>query len=616
MCLVKSHRLGDAIRRLPGYALRFDAPFFREFVVRCPRPARDIIAAAKSRGRARGPRSARVRDLFPGLRRARPPGRGHRETQRRRNRRLRRAARPPGRSLMPHRCRRPTAGADRSRRPRRRLFEKSQPGRRGYPSAGVGGRATPSPRISCRRTWCAARRSACRRSASWHLVRHFIELSIKNHHIDKAMYPLGSCTMKYNPKVNEEAARIEGFRGMHPLQDVDDTQGALEVLWQLQTALQRDHRHGGFLPHAGRRRARRIPGDEDDPPALRRAAAIRSATCVLIPDSAHGTNPASVRMAGMHTRAIDLGSRRPHRRRRPARRARRPRRGDHDHQSDHRRACSRNASSRSRSSCTTAGAFVYMDGANMNALVGVTRPGDMGFDVMHLNLHKTFSTPHGGGGPGAGPIGVRGVLRRLPAGAALASAMPDGRLHLDAAPDGAVGPIHSYCGNFGILLRALTYIKTQRLRRPASHRRERGPERQLPARQAARRLRRQVRPRLHARGGAARLRLPQARRQDARRREAPHGLRLPSADDLFPADRRGCAHDRADRVRNPRDPRRIRRRDAGDPPRGGRESRSGPCRRRTRRPVRRLDEGLAARQLDLVWRQGPAAAAAEPARPR
>jgi len=106
-----------------------------------------------------------------------------------------------------------------------------------------------------------------------------------------------------------------------------------------------------------------------------------------------------------------------------------------------------------------AGAFVYMDGANMNALVGVARPGDMGFDVMHLNLHKTFSTPHGGGGPGAGPIGVSGVLRKyLPA--PRLERRPDGKLHFAAAPPEAVGPVHSYWGNFGILLRALTYIKS------------------------------------------------------------------------------------------------------------------------------------------------------------
>jgi len=179
---------------------------------------------------------------------------------------------------------------------------------------------------------------------------------------------------------------------------------------------------------------------------------------VIIPDSAHGTNPASVRMAGMRTAQLASGA---------------------DGLIDMDKLAllldSRVAAIMITNPTTVglfeehileinrrvhaAGAFVYMDGANMNALVGVARPGDMGFDVMHLNLHKTFSTPHGGGGPGAGPIGVSGVLRQYLPGPRLERAA-NGTLRWQASRAGAVGPIHSYWGNFGILLRALTYIKS------------------------------------------------------------------------------------------------------------------------------------------------------------
>jgi glycine dehydrogenase subunit 2 len=224
------------------------------------------------------------------------------------------------------------------------------------------------------------------------LVRHFIALSVKNHHIDKAMYPLGSCTMKYNPKVNEEAARLESFRGVHPLQDADDAQGCLEVLWTLQGALQQITGMEEFclLPAAG------AHGEYLAMKMIRRhfvTTGHPERDVVIIPDSAHGTNPASVRMAGMRTVQLQSGS---------------------DGLIDIERLKSvltdRVAAIMITNPTTVglfeahilqinklmheAGAFVYMDGANMNALVGVTRPGDMGFDVMHLNLHKTFSTPH------------------------------------------------------------------------------------------------------------------------------------------------------------------------------------------------------------------------------
>jgi glycine dehydrogenase subunit 2 len=289
------------------------------------------------------------------------------------------------------------------------------------------------------------------------MVRHFIELSVKNHHIDKAMYPLGSCTMKYNPKINEDVARLESFRGVHPLQDADDTQGALEVLWQLREALQEITGMEEFclMPAAG------AHGEYLAMKMIRRhfvQSGHPERDVVIIPDSAHGTNPASVRMAGMRTVQLPSAAD-----------------GLIDVQALKGLLTDRIAAIMITNPTTVGlfeehilqinrmmhdiGAFVYMDGANMNALVGITRPGDMGFDVMHLNLHKTFSTPHGGGGPGAGPIGVRGTLRRYLPGPRL-ERDAGGTLRWVAAPAGAVGPIHSYYGNFGILLRALTYIKS------------------------------------------------------------------------------------------------------------------------------------------------------------
>ncbi len=289
------------------------------------------------------------------------------------------------------------------------------------------------------------------------LVRHFIELSVKNHHIDKAFYPLGSCTMKYNPKINEDVARLDAFRGMHPLQDDEDSQGVLEVLWQLREALQEvtGMEEVCLLPAAG------AHGEYLAMKMIRRhfiATGHPERDLVIIPDSAHGTNPASVRMAGMRTVQLASGAD-----------------GLLDVEKLKALLDDRVAAIMITNPTTVglfearivevnalvhaAGAFVYMDGANMNALVGVARPGDMGFDIMHLNLHKTFSTPHGGGGPGAGPIGVRGVLRRYIPGPRI-ERDAGGRFCWGPAPDGAVGSIHSYWGNFGILLRALTYVKS------------------------------------------------------------------------------------------------------------------------------------------------------------
>jgi glycine dehydrogenase subunit 2 len=337
------------------------------------------------------------------------------------------------------------------------LFEMSHPGRRAFRLPAWEGRQRPPAEFLPAHL---VRRSPLGLPAVGEpdLMRHFVALSVKNHHIDKAFYPLGSCTMKYNPKVNEEAARLESFRGLHPLQDPADTQGALEVLWQLQGALAEITGMEAFslLPAAG------AHGEYLAMKMIRRhfvATGHPERDVVIIPDSAHGTNPASVRMAGMRTVQLVSGA------------------DGHIDMARLREVLTDRVAGIMITNPTTvglfeeriveicrlvheAGGFVYMDGANMNALVGVARPGDMGVDVMHLNLHKTFSTPHGGGGPGAGPIGVRGTLMRyLPAPRLVRAA--DGSLSMGAAGELAVGSIHTWYGNFGVLLRALTYIKME-----------------------------------------------------------------------------------------------------------------------------------------------------------
>jgi len=337
------------------------------------------------------------------------------------------------------------------------IFEKSHPGRRAFRLPAWEGREhRPEEFLPAH----LVRRTPLGLPALGEpdLMRHFVALSVKNHHIDKAFYPLGSCTMKYNPKVNEEAARLDSFRGVHPLQDAADTQGALEVLWQLQTCLAEITGMEAFAlqPAAG------AHGEYLAMKMIRRhflTTGHPERDVIVIPDSAHGTNPASVRMAGMRTVQLQSGA------------------DGHIDMARLRAVLTDRVAGIMITNPTTVGLFeeriveicrlmhaaggiVYMDGANMNALVGVARPGDMGVDVMHLNLHKTFSTPHGGGGPGAGPIGVRGTLARyLPAPRLERAA--DGTLSFGAAAADAVGPVHTWYGNFGVLLRALTYIKME-----------------------------------------------------------------------------------------------------------------------------------------------------------
>ncbi len=286
------------------------------------------------------------------------------------------------------------------------------------------------------------------------VIRHFTRLSTWNYAIDLGMYPLGSCTMKYNPRVNEFVARLDGLATEHPYQPVEVAQGCLRILWALQECLLEitGMDAGTLQPVAG------AQGELTGLLMIR--AYLESQRNprrkVLVPDSAHGTNPASVVIAGYEVQNIKSNAR-----------------GQLD--TDHlREFATEDVAALMLTNPSTLGVFeeriaeiaeilhergalLYMDGANMNALAGVTRPSDFGVDVMHLNLHKTFSTPHGGGGPGAGPVMVKKILEPfLPVPVIVKK--EDGSLRPDANRPRSIGRVRAYCGNFGVLLRALAYI--------------------------------------------------------------------------------------------------------------------------------------------------------------
>jgi len=292
------------------------------------------------------------------------------------------------------------------------------------------------------------------------VVRHYTELSLKNHHVDRALYPLGSCTMKYNPKVNEAAARLPGFAGLHPYTPHAKAQGALQLMWELAEMLKEvaGMAEVTLQPAAG------AQGEMTGVLIMRayhQARGDTHRTKVLFPDSAHGTNPATAAMAGFE--AVEFGSNAEGRVDLEALKA----------------ALDENCAGMMLTNPNTLGKFesdieeisrlvheagglMYMDGANLNALMGVTRPGDMGYDIVHFNLHKTFSTPHGGGGPGAGPVAVKSHLAEyLPIPKVVRRAGPDGsdEFALDWDRPASIGKIHGFYGNFGVLVRAYTYIR-------------------------------------------------------------------------------------------------------------------------------------------------------------
>ena len=292
------------------------------------------------------------------------------------------------------------------------------------------------------------------------VVRHFTRISTWNYSIDLGMYPLGSCTMKYNSRLNEKVARIPGFTNLHPLAPEEESQGALELIYRLQD----DLAEITGLPGVSLQPAAGAQGEMTGVMVIRAfldkrdGEASKDRRVMLIPDQAHGTNPASAAMAGFTVKTI---------------RSTAEGLTDMNHL---RELCDQGGiagvmftnpntvgifEKNIKEICEivhAAGGLVYMDGANMNALVGVARPGDMGVDVIHLNLHKTFSTPHGGGGPGSGPCCCTAELAEfLP----VPRVEKDGdtyRLNYDK-PD-SIGRVKAFFGNFGMMVRALSYIYT------------------------------------------------------------------------------------------------------------------------------------------------------------
>lgn len=288
------------------------------------------------------------------------------------------------------------------------------------------------------------------------IMRHYTGLSRRNYGVDSGFYPLGSCTMKYNPKINEDVASLDGFSHIHPHQDPKTVQGAMEMMYDLQASLSElTGMHDFSLQSAA--------GAQGEWSGLMMIRAFHEAngddnrTKVIVPDSAHGTNPASVTVAGFEPVTVQTNEN-----------------GLVDLE-DLKRVVDEETAAMMLTNPNTLGLFetdimemaeivhgaggkLYYDGANLNAIMGYARPGDMGFDVVHLNLHKTFTGPHGGGGPGSGPVGVtEEFVSYLPKPVLTKK---DDQFVFDYDRPASIGRIKPYYGNFGIYLRAYTYIRT------------------------------------------------------------------------------------------------------------------------------------------------------------
>jgi glycine dehydrogenase subunit 2 len=289
------------------------------------------------------------------------------------------------------------------------------------------------------------------------VLRHFTELSTRNFGIDTGFYPLGSCTMKYNPRVNERIVALPGFKDLHPLQEEDGAQGALELMWRLQEILA----EVTGLDAVSLQPAAGSQGELTGLMLVRAYFEERGDTGrrkVVIPDTAHGTNPASVTMAGYEVTPVATDPR-----------------GNIDVDDLREKVTEETAALMLTNPSTLglfdenieeitsifhgAGALMYYDGANLNAVCGISRPGDMGFDIVHINLHKTFSQPHGGGGPGGGPIAVRTTLEAfLPVPAVIRR--DDGSFGLDYDRPQTIGKVRAFTGPFGVFVRSYAFIRS------------------------------------------------------------------------------------------------------------------------------------------------------------
>lgn len=331
-------------------------------------------------------------------------------------------------------------------------FEKSRPNAHGprLPDADA---EAPGPADVLPRELLRARPPGLPRLSEPEIMRHYSRLASLNYSISEQFYPLGSCTMKYNPVANEVAAALPGFTDLHPYQDEDSVQGALSLMWRLEQAL-------CAVVGVDRVTLQPAAGAHGEWTALRMIQAFHRSrgdarTEVLVPDSAHGTNPASAALSGFHVVEVKSGS------------------DGRISLSDLESKLSPKVAALMLTNPNTLGLFereilevaelvhstgakLYYDGANLNAFMGICRPGDMGFDAVHMNLHKTFTTPHGGGGPGAGPVGVKADL--VPFLPTPTVEQVNGRFKLDFKRPKSIGRVRSFYGNFGMLVRAYTYI--------------------------------------------------------------------------------------------------------------------------------------------------------------
>jgi glycine dehydrogenase subunit 2 len=332
------------------------------------------------------------------------------------------------------------------------VYEKSKPGRRAS--------SLPRPEVPAEEVPEQLRRVSPPRLpeiSEPELVRHFTALADRTFGIDTGFYPLGSCTMKHNPRVNERVVNLPGFRDLHPLQEEDASQGALELMWRLQEILAEIV----GLPAVSLQPAAGSQGELTGLLLMRAYFADRGEGDqrreIVIPDTAHGTNPASVTMAGYELIDVKTDSR-----------------GNVDLDELRGKVGPQTAGLMLTNPSTLglfdegieeitrifheAGALMYYDGANLNAICGISRPGDFGFDIVHFNLHKTFSQPHGGGGPGGGPIAVRERLEPfLPVPAVIREG---DTFRLDYARPKTIGKVRGFCGPFGVFVRSYAYIRS------------------------------------------------------------------------------------------------------------------------------------------------------------
>jgi glycine dehydrogenase subunit 2 len=331
-------------------------------------------------------------------------------------------------------------------------FEKSRPNAETprLPEADV---KAPGPADLLPRELLRAQPPGLPRLSEPEIMRHYSRLASLNYSISEQFYPLGSCTMKYNPVVNEVAAALPGFTDLHPYQDEETVQGALSLMWRLEQAL-------CAVVGVDRVTLQPAAGAHGEWTALKMIKAFHESrgdarTEVLVPDSAHGTNPASAALSGFHVVEVKSGP------------------DGRISLADLESKLSPKVAALMMTNPNTLGLFereildvaemvhatgamLYYDGANLNAFMGICRPGDMGFDAVHMNLHKTFTTPHGGGGPGAGPVGVKADL--VPFLPTPTVERLNGHLKLDFKRPKSIGRVRSFYGNFGMLVRAYTYI--------------------------------------------------------------------------------------------------------------------------------------------------------------